>query len=198
MRICEITAGVVTNVIDLPAGYTIAPDRKSASGKASYEVQGPEGSELVAYDASYQASAGTILAASDEALPGWSYADGLFVGPETQGLSKAELTARAADRRWRQEVGGITVAGVPVATDDRAKLMITGARVAAMADPDWSTVWHGADGQTYPVDAAAMVAISDAVQAHVNSGFATFAAVKAAIEAGTITTAADIDAAFAG
>ena len=42
-----------------------------------------------------------------------------------------------------------------------------------------------------------MVLISDAVQAHVNAGFATFATVKAAIEAGTITTTAEIDAAFA-
>ena len=92
------------------------------------------------------------------------------------------LVAYAADRRWRKEVGGIVVADVPVATDDRSKLMITGARDAAMA---------------YPVDAAAMVLISDAVQAHVNAGFATFATVKAAIEAGTITTTAEIDAAFA-
>lgn len=110
---------------------------------------------------------------------------------------KAGLLAYAADFRWRLEIGGIVVAGVSVATDDRAKVMITGARVAAMADPDWSTIWHGADGGSYPVNASAMVAISDAVQAHVNSGFATFASVKAQIGAGTITTTAEIDAAFA-
>lgn len=108
------------------------------------------------------------------------------------------LIKYAADLRWQREVGGVVVGGVPVATDDRSKVMITGARVAAGADPDWSTVWHGADGQTYPVDAAAMVAISDAVQAHVNSSFATFASVKAAIDAGEITTTDEIDAAFAG
>ncbi|WP_199092840.1 DUF4376 domain-containing protein [Bosea sp. ASV33] len=94
--------------------------------------------------------------------------------------------------------GGIVVASVPIATDDRSKVMITGARVTAMADPGWSTVWHGADGATYPVDAAAMIAISGQVQAHVNAGFATFATVKADIEAGTIMTFAEIDAAFAG
>lgn len=107
------------------------------------------------------------------------------------------LTAYAADRRWQKEIGGIVVGSIPVATDDRSKLMITGARVAAMADPGWSTVWHGADGNSYPIDVAAMVAISDAVQAHVNATFAAFAAVKAAIEAGEITTAAEVDAAFA-
>lgn len=132
----------------------------------------------------------------------------LYVDPEhetaTRALAedlpvarKATLLAHAANLRWRREVGGIVVAGVPVATDDRAKMMIVGARVAAMADPDWSTVWHGTDGGTYPIDAAAMVAISDEVQAHVNAGFATFATVKAAVEAGTITTIAEIDTAFA-
>lgn len=108
-----------------------------------------------------------------------------------------DLVAYAADKRWQTEMGGILIAGVPISTDDRSKIMIMGARVAAAADPDWSTVWHGMDGQTYPVDAAAMIAISDAVQAHVNAGFATFAAVKAAIEAQSITTVAEIDAAFA-
>lgn len=131
----------------------------------------------------------------------------LFIAPEhevaAQALAadipaarKATLLAYAADIRWRREVGGITVAGVPVATDDRAKMMIVGARVAASSDPAWSTVWHGADGATYPVNVAAMIAISDAVQAHVNDGFATFATLKAAIESGTILTTAEIDAAF--
>jgi hypothetical protein len=84
-----------------------------------------------------------------------------------------------------------------VATDDRSKLMITGARVAASLDPNWSTVWHGADGNSYSVNAAAMIAISDAVQQHVNAGFATFATVKTDIEAGVTTTLAEVDAAFA-
>jgi hypothetical protein len=53
--------------------------------------------------------------------------------------TKDELIAYAADVRWRKEVGGIVVAGVPVATDDRSKQMIIGARLAANSDPDWST-----------------------------------------------------------
>lgn len=105
------------------------------------------------------------------------------------------LSVYAADARWRRETGGITVAGVPVATDDRSKQMIIGARVAANADPDWSTLWVGADGEIYPIDAPAIIAISDAVQAHVNACFATYASVRAEIEAGTITTTAEIDAA---
>ena len=61
-------------------------------------------------------------------------------------LGKPALIAHAADARWRREVGGILVGTVPVATDDRSKTMVLGARVAAAANPAWETVWHGADG----------------------------------------------------
>jgi hypothetical protein len=107
------------------------------------------------------------------------------------------LSTYAVDVRWRNETGGIVVGGVPIATDDRSKQMIVGARIAADADPNWSTEWVGADGNVYPVTATAMIAISDAVQAHVNDCFVTYAAVKADIDAGTIITREQIDAAFA-
>lgn len=165
-----------------------------SNGLVAEVVQLPDGVDLA--DA-FHPDAGFVEAAETVSI-GMAYEDGLFAPapePEALVLSMAELIAYAADLRWRVEVGGIVVDGVPIATDDRAKLMITGARVAAMADPAWSTIWHGADGQTYPVNAAAMVAISDAVQEHVSAGFATFATVKSAIEAGTISTLAEIDAA---
>lgn len=142
-----------------------------------------------------------IVAASrpcgDEVVTGWVFDGEEFAPRPPPPPTGADLLAYAADARWRREVGGITVSGVPIATDDRSKVMIVGARVAAEADPGWSTIWHGADGQIYPINAAAIIAISAAVEAHVNSGFATFAEVKADIEAGTITTRAEIDAAFA-
>lgn len=112
-------------------------------------------------------------------------------------IGAAALIAYAADKRWQREVGGIVIGSVPVATDDRSKIMIMGARVAATADAGWETVWHGSDGQTYPLNAAGMIAISNAVEAHVNATFATFAGIKADIEAGAITSYAEIDAAFA-
>ncbi|ABE63170.1 hypothetical protein Nham_2379 [Nitrobacter hamburgensis X14] len=108
-----------------------------------------------------------------------------------------DLLAYAADARWRREVGGITVAGVSVATDDRSKQMIIGARIAADADSNWSTSWVAADGSIVPVNATTIIAISDAVQAHVNDCFTAYALVKADIDSGEITTIAEIDAAFA-
>lgn len=122
--------------------------------------------------------------------------DGKFVHPPSQPLGVEQLLAYAANKRWEVETGGITLSGVPVATDDRSKIMIMGARVAAQANPDWTTVWHGSDGGTYPLNAAAMVAISDAVEAHVNATFATFAALKADVDAGLIKTLEQVDQAW--
>lgn len=129
---------------------------------------------------------------------GWVVDGDDMIAPLAPTVTQDQLLAYAADRRWRREVGGILVGTVPVATDDRSKIMIMGARVAAATSPEWETVWHGADGLTYPLNAAAMIAISNAVEAHVNATFATFAAVKVDIEAGTITTLAAIDAEFEG
>lgn len=125
---------------------------------------------------------------------GWVWDGATFAPPPAPIV---DLVAYAASLRWQREIAGILVDGVPIATDDRSKVMITGARVAALSNPAWSTLWYGSDGQIYPLDAAAMIAISDAVQAHVNSGFATFAVVKAKIDAGEITTVAEVDAAIA-
>lgn len=112
-------------------------------------------------------------------------------------LQRRALIAFAAEMRWQREVGGMVAGGVPIATDDRSKLMIAGARLAALANPGWSTRWQGRDGQSYAVDAEAILAISLAVEAHVNAAFARFAEVKDEIDAGTLTTPAQVEAAMA-
>jgi hypothetical protein len=50
-------------------------------------------------------------------------------------LPPFEPSTYAATKRLEEETSGITVGGVPIATDDRSKIMIIGARVAAAADP---------------------------------------------------------------
>ena len=107
-----------------------------------------------------------------------------------------DLAAYTAQKRWEKEIGGIEVNGLTVATDDRSKMMPSGARVAAMADPGFTTAWKGSGGSFVPLDAVAVIAISDAVLAHVSACFVLEAQVKAGIEAGTITTVEQIDAAF--
>lgn len=109
----------------------------------------------------------------------------------------ADLAAYAADRRWRFEIGGTKVGGMSIATDDRSKAMILGARLRAMADPDYEERWKTEGGQFVLVAAPQIIAISDAVAAHVSSAFAIEASLVAAIEAGTVTEWDEVDAAFA-
>lgn len=116
---------------------------------------------------------------------------------ELEDIPPVDLADYAAQRRWEKEVGGILVGGMAIATDDRSKTMIVGARVKAENDPGFTTPWKGANGEFITIDAATIIAISDAVLAHVAACFALESAVLGAIAAGDITTTAEIDAAFA-
>ena len=103
-----------------------------------------------------------------------------------------DLVAYTADKRWQVETGGIMVGGVPVATDDRSKTMIIGARIKADRDPAFNTKWKTPAGFLM-IDAPTIIAISDAVLAHVDACFAAEAIVLDEIEAGAITAVTQID-----
>lgn len=106
----------------------------------------------------------------------------------------AELLAAASDKRWRVETGGIEVAGVPIDTSDRSKMLIMGARLAAESDPAFTTTFAAIDG-THTLSAAEIIAISDAVLAHVAACFAQYGVVESAVRAGLITTVEQVLAA---
>lgn len=108
-----------------------------------------------------------------------------------------DLVAYAKEVRKNIEQGGILFAGIPIATDDRSKLFIMGARLKVMADPQAVEHWAAEDGNTYPLDATAIIALSDAVAAHTSVCFSCFAGVRDAILAGATTSTAQIDEAFA-
>lgn len=110
---------------------------------------------------------------------------------------KDKLDDYAKAVRYAKEVGGLIVGGMQIATDDRSKQMIIGARIAADANPSFTTPWVTASGDIVAVDAPTMIAISNAVLAHVGSCFAAYAAAKTQIDAGQATTTAAIDALFA-
>ncbi|HEV2501593.1 MAG TPA: DUF4376 domain-containing protein [Mesorhizobium sp.] len=107
---------------------------------------------------------------------------------------KAQLVAYAADKRWQIETGGITVGGARLDTSRESQSMITGAYAFSQANPAASISYKAASGWVV-MDAATLAAIATAVGTHVQACFATEAAVAAAIEAGTIKTKAQVDAA---
>lgn len=102
------------------------------------------------------------------------------------------LRRYAADKRWRVETGGIVVGGVPVPTDDRAKVLLMGA-ASMMADVDTAPYVSGTTAVT--LTGAQFKGLYAALTAHAQAAFAVQTEVLAAIDAGTITTTAEIDAA---
>lgn len=188
-RFARIQEGIVVELFDLPDTIPELVTPASDDAEAVYQDRPMLITDLFPPSMDWRP-------AGEQIEIGWIF-DGAFHEPPPPVPSQAELIAYAADQRWQIEVGGIMIAGVPIATDDRSKTMILGARVAAAANPEWETVWHGSDGQTYPLNAASMIAISNAVEAHVNGTFAIFAGAKADIDSGQITTRAEVDAAFA-
>ena len=107
-----------------------------------------------------------------------------------------ELKAYLADIRFDAETGGITVDTMEIATDRDSQGKILAARVKAAAGPDFSTTWKALNGW-FVLDAAAIIALSDAALAHVAACFQAEETVSAAIEAGEVTTRVVVDAAFA-
>lgn len=111
---------------------------------------------------------------------------------------KAALRAYAADRRWQVEQGGTVWNGWPIHTDDRSQgkylseLQAIALNVRVDNDP-----WKFADGEFRPVGNADFPQLAIAAREHVRTAFGIEDFVLTKIEAGAITTRAEIDAAFA-
>jgi hypothetical protein len=133
----------------------------------------------------YSARLGTVAVVRDS--------DGMIIGPEMEpewaeyqawtalgnapapahtlaALKETALKALAA-RRWRAETGGIRVNGSPVATDERSQAKFVGARLSATLDVNYSIQWKLADGNFVTLDRDKIIAIAQAVRAHVQACF---------------------------
>jgi len=85
-------------------------------------------------------------------------------------LLKNDKKAEIADARWRAETGGMTFNGIEVATDRESQALLTGAVLAAQDNPEYVVNWKAKNGW-FELDAATLIAIADAVRAHVQKCF---------------------------
>lgn len=111
--------------------------------------------------------------------------------------TKQELSVYAAQKRYEIETGGTIWNGWPVHTDRESQAKIIAERLAVESgerdDPDG---WKFADGIFRLVSNTDFVALSNAVRDHVRAAFVVEAYVLSQIEAGIISSEAEIDAAF--
>lgn len=112
--------------------------------------------------------------------------NGLYIAPEL------DLMQYTLNLRWNLEVGGMDFNGMKVATDDRSKLLISGAVAAATRNANYVTKWNG----TTALDATTILAIGDALADFVNDLFNKQGIAIEGIEAGNITTIEQIDEIF--
>lgn len=98
----------------------------------------------------------------------------------------AQVRDQIAALRYQAEIAGITINGMRVETDDRAKLLINGAAVEAMLDADYVLKWKTAEG-FIELTGAQVSGIARAVRAHVQACFDREAELLAELEAGTLT-----------
>lgn len=96
---------------------------------------------------------------------------------------KAELTQQIAARRYAAETAGITVSGIRVDTSRDSQALITGAALSAMRDPAYVCRWKTPVGFV-ELDAPEIMALADAVRAHVQACFDREAELLTAIEEG--------------
>lgn len=110
-------------------------------------------------------------------------------------LTSAELLAKAQAKRRALEIGGITVGGVPVYTDPESQSKLHAARTAAKEDSGYTLDWKGSGGSFVTLNAQTIIAIADAVRAHVQACFSAEKNVGAKISNGTYTTYEQVDGA---
>jgi len=115
--------------------------------------------------------------------------------PLTGDALKAALKAYAAQKRYAVETGGKTVMGMPIPTDRETQSKLSGAVLAFQTGALTGSInWKTSAGWT-TLDQAAVSALASAVAAHVQAAFTTEKSVSDAIDAETITTIDQINAA---
>jgi hypothetical protein len=125
----------------------------------------------------------------------------ILVNPGTGDLETVNLTRYAADVRWRLETGGTGIVveniSIPLATDRDSQIKAFAARYQADQDPKFTTNWKCADCNWKALNAAKIQAASNAILQHVKRCFDAEQIVVQKIAMGEITTAPQVDAAFA-
>jgi hypothetical protein len=103
----------------------------------------------------------------------WVFQNGARVAAPPPAL--AELKAKAfthlADRRWQAEIGGISINGSIIATDEKSQAKFMGAVVAAMLDANYSVQWKMPGGSFVTFNHDQIIAVGQAMRAHVQACF---------------------------
>lgn len=103
-------------------------------------------------------------------------------GPGMSARKGAVLAALSA-LRYEKEVAGIRFGGVFIPTDRQTCSILTGAYVQAVGNPNFAIKFKSPDGTFTPINAGQIIAVGNAVTAHVQACFDQESVLSAAIHA---------------
>lgn len=83
---------------------------------------------------------------------------------------KKTLTSKIATERYRVECGGILVDGLKISTDDRSKLLISGAALEAIIDSNYVLKWKVGENFIF-LTGEQIINIARKIRHHVQSCF---------------------------
>lgn len=141
------------------------------------------------------------LGEKDIAFSGCTYdAERGFIAAQNAPPTKAELQAYANSKQWALATGGIELAlggsTLRFATDAVSQTLITGkAARLSQPNPPASINWQTPDGSWVTITDAEFMTVAIAIADFVQATFDTLKDVLTAIDAGTITDKAGVDAA---
>ena len=107
---------------------------------------------------------------------------------ETPIVVTGSIPEKISAKRYSKEIAGITVDGLLIDTDDRSKLLISGAALEAVLNPEYSMQWKVKDGFV-PFTAEKILRVARAVRLHVQKCFDREAELLQMVDNGTYTEA---------
>lgn len=208
MMWARIDGNEVVEAIETARDLTVTTHRAIDGIEHEFVTKIPA-SALASWPLADLATYGIVPARTEGAAPSphhvntgttWAVVDGEAVGTLVYDLPTFDadaLKAYAGNVRWRREVGGCDWNGHTVQTDrdSQSKLIAEFVAIGAGLRTDPSP-WKFAGGFAV-VSNADMGAVIMAARTHIAQCFALEQTVIAAIDAGTVTTRAQIDSAFA-
>lgn len=118
----------------------------------------------------------------DTTEPGYIYDGERFYRETPLSRIKKDKLAELAAARYYAEVGGVILNGMAIDTGRESQSLITGAALAATLDPDYTCGWKTESGFV-TLNAATVIAVAQAVRAHMQACFDREAELGVLVEA---------------
>jgi len=139
-----------------------------------------------------------VLHANGSQLPAWLLAtEPTFIQPTPDTYSKDQLASYAAEARRQKMQGDIVVNGLPFSTDPLTYGSLNSAFIFTQAKTGDTFSWKLPDGSFITLNKADIEALHNASNTFAQDCFKCEDETLTAIEGGTITDLAGVDAAFA-